>query len=40
MYRVAEKHDATWQTGPEFQLLEDTTYGAKPTDMHACGGPL
>lgn len=26
MWRVAESLDATWQTGPEFQLLEDSTY--------------
>lgn len=37
IYRVAEKHDASWQTGPEYQLLEDTTYGAQPTDMHSAG---
>jgi len=37
MWRVAETHDTTWQTGPEFQVLEDATYGAQPTDMHACG---
>jgi hypothetical protein len=36
-YRVAEKHDASWQTGPEFQILDDTGYGASPTDMHAAG---
>lgn len=37
MWRVAEKHDTTWQTGPEFQLLEDATYGVKPNDPHSCG---
>ncbi len=37
IYRVAEKHDATWQTGPEFQVLDDANYGAKPDDAHACG---
>jgi len=37
MWHVAEKHDTTWQTGPEYQLLEDASFGAKPTDMHSCG---
>lgn len=36
MWRVAETLDTTWQTGPEYQLLEDKTYGAKPTDAHSC----
>ncbi|CAG0955272.1 hypothetical protein PHYC_00428 [Phycisphaerales bacterium] len=36
MWRCTETHDATWQTGPEYQLLEDATYGAKPTDAHSC----
>lgn len=37
MYRVAETDGATYQTGPEYQLLEDKTYGAQPTDAHSCG---
>ncbi|MGH7131439.1 MAG: 3-keto-disaccharide hydrolase [Phycisphaerales bacterium] len=37
IFRVAEKHDATWQTGPEFQVFADTTGGAKPTDSHSAG---
>lgn len=37
MWRVAETGGATYETGPEYQLLEDATYGAKPTDGHACG---
>lgn len=37
IWRCTEKHDASWQTGPEYQLLEDATYGAKPTDAHSCG---
>jgi hypothetical protein len=37
LYRVAETDGATYQTGPEYQLLEDATYGAKPTDAHSCG---
>jgi len=36
MWRVDESADATYMTGAEYQLLEDTTYGAKPTDPHAC----
>lgn len=36
MWRVVEKHDTAWQTGPEYQLLEDHTYqGAQPGQM--CG---
>jgi hypothetical protein len=38
MYRVAEKHDATWQTGPEYQVLDDAAHGVKPTDSHSTGG--
>lgn len=26
MYRVAEKHDAPWQTGPEYQIIDDGGY--------------
>ncbi len=37
MFRVAETLDTTWQTGPEFQILDDFGYGAAPTDMHAAG---
>ncbi|MCG3132057.1 MAG: hypothetical protein FLDDKLPJ_02867 [Phycisphaerae bacterium] len=37
MLRVAEKHDATWQTGPEIQIFDDAGHGAKPTDMHSAG---
>ena len=37
MYRVQEKYDATWQTGPEYQILEDTTYGVKLDDPHSSG---
>lgn len=36
MFRVAETDGPTYMTGPEYQLLEDATYGAKPTDPHAC----
>lgn len=37
MYRVTEAHDASWQTGPEYQILDDAGYGAAPTDMHSAG---
>ncbi|MCE7972953.1 MAG: DUF1080 domain-containing protein [Leptolyngbya sp. PLA1] len=37
MFRVAETDGPTYMTGPEYQLLEDATYGAKPTDPHSCG---
>lgn len=36
MWRVAETKNPTYFTGPEYQLLEDATYGAKPTDPHSC----
>jgi len=26
MWRVIDRHDAAWQTGPEYQLLDDGTY--------------
>jgi hypothetical protein len=37
IYRVSEAKDATWQTGPEFQVLDDGGYGAKPGDSHTAG---
>ena len=37
IWHVAEKYDATYQTGPEYQVLEDATYGAKPDDVHSTG---
>lgn len=37
IWHVAETAGATYETGPEYQLLEDKTYGAKPTDGHSCG---
>lgn len=36
MFRVAETNGATYETGPEYQLLEDISFGAKPTDPHSC----
>jgi hypothetical protein len=37
MFRVAETDGPTYMTGPEYQLLEDASWGAKPTDAHSCG---
>jgi hypothetical protein len=37
MWRVAETDGPTYMTGPEYQLLEDVTYGVKLTDPHATG---
>lgn len=36
-YRVTEKNDTTWQTGPEFQLLDDAGNNVAPTDPHSAG---
>ena len=38
MYRVTEIHDASWQTGPEFQILDDAGSNVRATDAHSCGG--
>jgi hypothetical protein len=35
MYRVTEKHPASWQTGPEFQILDDLGHGLPPTHPHS-----
>lgn len=35
MWRVAEQHPAPWMTGPEYQILDDGTFGVKPTDSHS-----
>jgi len=37
MWHVAETLDATHETGPEYQVLEDTTYGVKLDDPHSTG---
>lgn len=37
IYRVTEDHDATWQTGPEFQVLDDAGYGAEADSPQATG---
>ncbi len=37
MFRVTEKHGASWQTGPEYQLLDDLGSGAAPDNPHSAG---
>lgn len=37
IFLANEKNDAPWQSGPEFQLLDDAGTKASPTDPHACG---
>lgn len=37
IYRLIEKHDATWQTGPECQILDDAGSGVKPDAPNAAG---
>jgi hypothetical protein len=37
MYRVGEQYPAPWQTGPEFQILDDAAAGLEPTDSHSVG---
>jgi len=37
MYRVSEAHDYAWQSGPEFQILDDAAWGAEATDTGAAG---
>lgn len=37
IFRVTERHGATWQTGPEFQVLDDVGYGVDPLEPHAAG---
>ncbi len=34
IWRTSEKLDTTWQTGPEYQLLDDA--GAKPQPLNSC----
>lgn len=38
IYRLTEKHAAPWQTGPEYQILDDAGWGYPPTDSHSAGG--
>jgi len=37
MFRVSEKFDAPWQTGPEFQILDDAGHGLAPDHPHSAG---
>lgn len=37
MYRVTEKHDAPWMTGPEMQVFDDLGAGQDPLDWHSAG---
>jgi len=37
IYMANEKNDASWQSGPEFQILDDSGAGAKPEGRHAAG---
>ncbi|HMN96738.1 MAG TPA: DUF1080 domain-containing protein [Phycisphaerales bacterium] len=37
MYRVIEEHGAPWQTGPEFQILDDHGHGLAPSHPHSAG---
>lgn len=37
IFGVAEKHDTPWQTGPEFQVIDDAGAGLSPQDPHSTG---
>jgi hypothetical protein len=37
IYRCTEKLDTTWQTGPEYQVIDDAGHNYAPTDPHSCG---
>lgn len=37
IFRSTEKHGASWQTGPEYQVLDDAGHGLKPGDAHSVG---
>ena len=37
IYRVTEANDTSWQSGPEFQILDDAGSGVDPLDGHAAG---
>lgn len=37
IYRVQEGPDATWQTGPEYQILDDVGLETNPTSWHSAG---
>ncbi|MBP7746336.1 MAG: DUF1080 domain-containing protein [Phycisphaerae bacterium] len=37
IYRVTEANDETWQTGPEYQILDDAGAGEAPESNHSAG---
>lgn len=37
IYRSTEKHGASWQTGPEYQVIDDAGNNLKPNDAHSAG---
>ncbi|MHC4081763.1 MAG: 3-keto-disaccharide hydrolase, partial [Planctomycetota bacterium] len=37
MFGVGEEYPAPWQTGPEFQILDDAGAGLEPTSAHSVG---
>lgn len=37
MFRVTEKHGASWQTGPEYQILDDAGHGLAADNIHSSG---
>lgn len=37
IYRVTEEHATTWQTGPEYQILDDLGYSKERTDWQSAG---
>ena len=37
MFRVTEEHGTPWQTGPEFQILDDFGHGLEADDNHSTG---
>ena len=37
IYRVAETRGTSWQTGPEFQILDDAAHGERLDAKHAAG---
>jgi len=37
IYRVTEQHDNSWQSGPEFQVLDDAGTKTENTSVHSAG---
>lgn len=37
MYRVTERHDTPWQSGPECQVIDDAGISLDPTNPHSAG---